>query len=197
MGMSALTAYLLGAAALALAAAVCVLVPWAAWKGRHLPLALVALVTGTGFVVFLGLHPFPPPGAVACRPPILDPSNALAPYVRLWRAEAPLAVWLRDPGVVSLPMNVVFFAGVGALLALNTRRWTVACGFAVGLSGFIELSQITGLYGVYPCPYRYFDTTDLLANIGGVVAGFGLLHGRGVRPAGDPDGTRGRRARAP
>jgi len=43
-------------------------------------------------------------------------------------------------------------------------------GFAVSL--FFEVTQITGLYGLYNCPYRMFNVDDLLLNSLGSLTGF-------------------------
>ncbi|MFD1432996.1 VanZ family protein [Lacticaseibacillus yichunensis] len=41
-----------------------------------------------------------------------------------------------------------------------------------GLSLFFELTQLTGLYGIYPRPYRLFDVDDLVLNsLGGLLGG--------------------------
>lgn len=38
------------------------------------------------------------------------------------------------------------------------------------LSLFFELTQLTGLYGIYPRPYRIFDVDDLITNnLGGLI----------------------------
>lgn len=51
------------------------------------------------------------------------------------------------------------------------KRTIVIMSF--GLSLFFELTQLTGLYGVYPRPYRLFDVDDLLLNtLGGYVGYF-------------------------
>lgn len=39
---------------------------------------------------------------------------------------------------------------------------------------FFEVSQETGLFGLYPGPYRLFDVDDLLLNTAGAVAGYWL-----------------------
>lgn len=44
------------------------------------------------------------------------------------------------------------------------------CGF--GLSLFFELTQLSGLYGIYPRPYRIFDVDDLMLNTLGSVCGY-------------------------
>ena len=175
MSVAGILVYLLKAALYALPVAGLYLAGHLLWRRRPPRPERLVLVFAAGFVVFLGLHPFPLPDAVACKPLLLDPRDAAAPYLRLWRNDAPLSAWLRDPGVLSVPMNFVFFAAVGAALALNTDRLGAAVALGCGLSGFIELSQVTGLYGVYPCPYRTFDTADLVLNVAGVVAGFAAL----------------------
>ena len=37
---------------------------------------------------------------------------------------------------------------------------------------FFELTQLTGLYGIYPRPYRLFDIDDLILNSLGTMIGF-------------------------
>ena len=40
---------------------------------------------------------------------------------------------------------------------------------------FFELTQLTGLYFIYPKPYRLFDIDDLLLNTTGGVLGYFLF----------------------
>lgn len=47
---------------------------------------------------------------------------------------------------------------------------TLLAGFLLSL--FFEVTQLTGLYGVYPRPYRIFNVDDLLVNTIGAVVGF-------------------------
>lgn len=47
--------------------------------------------------------------------------------------------------------------------------------FQVLLSLFYELTQLTGLYFIYPGSYRLFDVDDLMANTLGGLLGYGLL----------------------
>src|SRR5699024_12660 len=37
---------------------------------------------------------------------------------------------------------------------------------------FFEITQITGIYGIYNCPYRIFDVDDLILNSTGALLGF-------------------------
>ena len=60
---------------------------------------------------------------------------------------------------------------------LRWRWWAVLIGgFAVSL--FIESSQLSGFWGLYPCAYRQFDVNDLMTNTLGAmvvltIIGFG------------------------
>lgn len=52
------------------------------------------------------------------------------------------------------------------------RRGVVAAAFTgLGLSILVELTQLTGIWGIYRCSYRYFDTGDLITNTTGAVFG--------------------------
>lgn len=57
-------------------------------------------------------------------------------------------------------------------------RYYFKCGFfktlflSFLLSLFFELTQLTGLYYIYPRPYRLFDVNDLINNTSGGVIGF-------------------------
>lgn len=175
MGPMQIVLYLGGALFYALPAGAVVLGLGALAGWRPTP-GRILLVLSALFVVFLGLHPFPSPENVVCKGVILRPFAFLDGFARLWHLKASPAVWMRNLGIISPIMNVVFFAGVGMALASQTRRWRVAAGFGACLSGFIELSQATGLWGVYPCPYRTFEVDDLILNITGVLLGFAVAH---------------------
>lgn len=73
--------------------------------------------------------------------------------------------------------NVVLTLPFGVYLAYYFKRGllsTLLLSFALSL--FFEVSQITGLFGIYAKPYRLFDVDDLLLNTLGGVAGYGLSH---------------------
>lgn len=67
--------------------------------------------------------------------------------------------------------NVFLTVPVGVYLRYYFRRGlgtTIALSFLVSL--FFEITQLTGLYGIYQCPYRLFDVDDLLLNtLGGTI----------------------------
>lgn len=83
---------------------------------------------------------------------------------------------LREEGLSAVPQiaaNVAFFVPLGfiasRLLRLNLA-WSAAVGFAVSLA--IELTQLTGLWGLYPHAYRTFDVDDLAWNTAGAAIGW-------------------------
>lgn len=51
-------------------------------------------------------------------------------------------------------------------------KWYKALIFGFLLSLFFELTQLTGLYGIYPRPYRLFDVDDLILNTVGTMIGY-------------------------
>lgn len=111
-----------------------------------------------------------------------------------------------DVRLLQVVFNVLLFVPLGLLLRIVTRRGVAAALLAgLGLSLLIELTQLTGVWGVFPCGYRLFDVGDLTTNTLGAVVGSvsGLLvpaHLRGLDRAADAGAprpvTRGRRALA-
>ncbi|MDR2453377.1 MAG: VanZ family protein [Bifidobacteriaceae bacterium] len=77
-----------------------------------------------------------------------------------------------NPALLQVVFNVVLFMPLGALARLVFRRGAAAAT-AVGLAttGMIELSQLTGLFGLFPCAYRVFDVDDLAMNTLGALLG--------------------------
>ncbi|MDY0408993.1 VanZ family protein [Paracerasibacillus soli] len=52
------------------------------------------------------------------------------------------------------------------------RYWKMAFGLGFVLSLFYEITQITGIYGIYNCAYRILDVDDLILNSTGALFGF-------------------------
>lgn len=79
---------------------------------------------------------------------------------------------LHNPAVIQVALNVLLFVPLGFFLRALWGRGiitTTAVGF--GLTLLIETTQLTGVWGIYPCSYRLFDVDDLLANTAGAVLG--------------------------
>ena len=55
------------------------------------------------------------------------------------------------------------------------RGVVVSTATGLAVSAMIETTQITGVWGIYPCPYRVFDVDDLLANTSGALLGAVLV----------------------
>ena len=75
---------------------------------------------------------------------------------------------------MQLLLNIVLFMPLGFLLMRFLRRnigHTVIVGFLLSLA--IELTQLSGFWGIYPCSYRQFDVDDLLTNTLGALVAYG------------------------
>jgi uncharacterized RDD family membrane protein YckC/VanZ family protein len=105
---------------------------------------------------------------------------------------SPAAI-LRNPAIWTTALNVVMLAPLGLFLRYVQRMRvvpTVLAGF--GLSLFFELTQLTGLWFVYPCPYRLFSVDDLILNTAGAGVGW-LIAGPLAKMAPPPQPDRDRR----
>ena len=82
----------------------------------------------------------------------------------------PAVLW--STAFLQVALNVLLFVPYGFFLHQVTR-WpglrVVAVGFAT--SALIEITQGTGVFGLYPCPYRVLDFGDLLVNTLGAAVG--------------------------
>ena len=137
----------------------------------------IPLVIATAFVVFLAMLPLPGPDfdcATTPARPILRPFQGIGEVFRTVAETGQPWRLLTDKLFVSSIMNVVFFMLPGAGLALLVRRTAAAVGYGFALSAAIELTQLTGNFGIYDCAYRFADVTDLMTNTLGVVLGFVL-----------------------
>lgn len=93
-------------------------------------------------------------------------------------------VWTQPSTYVRLLTQSAFLQAVFNFLLLlplgvylryfyqQKRFWKKALGFGFALSLFFETTQITGIYGIYNCPYRIFDVDDLILNSIGALFGF-------------------------
>lgn len=140
--------------------------------GRTAPLVFLTL-----FFLFLTQHPFPDPATLAC--PVASAAPQTEPFWFVgeiaWRWDRGWSGLMRDRLAAASAMNFVLPALVGAALARVTGRWLVAAAFATAMTLFAEFSQLTGLWGVWPCAWRQFNVDDLILNSTGLVAGFALM----------------------
>lgn len=103
--------------------------------------------------------------------------------------------WL-NPALWSTALNVVLLAPLVFFLRyLSGTRFLAATALGFGASLFLELTQLTGLWFIYPCAYRLFSVDDLILNTAGAALGW-LVAGPLMRvlPDLDPERDRGRYA---
>lgn len=155
--------------------------PWVAGRYRRrggigLRDGLVAFATlvACAALATYTLMPLPAPWAMTCTSPA---GVQLVPF-------AFVADTIARPGaIVQVLMNVALFLPVGFLVARGLRRRpvlvTTAVGAAVSLA--IELTQLTAVWGIWPCAFRVFDVDDLIANTAGALVG-ALVSGAVVGP---------------
>ena len=83
---------------------------------------------------------------------------------------------LTEPCVYTVLLNIVMTIPFGMYL-----RYYFECNlkktvfFTFLLSPFFEVTQLTGLYFIYPGPYRLFDVDDLIMNTLGGLIGYCLM----------------------
>jgi uncharacterized SAM-binding protein YcdF (DUF218 family)/glycopeptide antibiotics resistance protein len=171
-------------------------IPYVAWSYRsRRTLGLgYAAITATAVVYGMALWtytilPLPDSATMSCTPGI---RNQFIPLAALGDINL-TANGLTDPALLQLVANVALFVPFGMLVRhLTTLRagWVVVAGLGVSL--LIELTQLTGVWGLYPCAYRIFDVDDLLTNTIGAGIGVALapilrrVPGQEVIPTDEP-----------
>ena len=96
------------------------------------------------------------------------------PFV--WNNPSTYIKAILDPSFYVIVFNIVMFIPFGMYL-----RYYFKCSFkktvlySLLLSLFFELTQLTGLYFIYPNPYRLCDVDDLIQNTLGGILGFFIM----------------------
>ena len=108
---------------------------------------------------------------------ILQPLESLREYIgksnlSFERKEEILTI-LRSGPILQLVFNTLLVLPFGMYLRYYFRRsWWQTLLLSFGLSLFFEITQLTGLYGIYPRPYRIFELDDLICNTMGGMLGY-------------------------
>lgn len=141
------------------------------WSG----LVAAAMVLYACGVVAFTLFPLPdiqdPVEFCRLREPLTHPQ--LRPFASLDDIVQAATFELKKQAFLQVFFNFVLFLPFGFFLRYRYRRGplvTVLAGFALSLA--IELTQLTGDWGLYPCAYRLFDVDDLITNTAGAAAGW-------------------------
>lgn len=129
-------------------------------------------LVGLAFAVVLPLRPVSPD---FCQ--VFGVNAKLNPFhvlteARLEYSSGGLGAVLRNAHVQDLPLNVLLFIPLGMFVRHLLGRGVLATvAIGAGVSLLIELTQLTGDWGLYPCAYRFFSTSDLITNTIGAAIG--------------------------
>ncbi|MFE4711695.1 VanZ family protein [Paenibacillus sp. NPDC056722] len=148
-------------------------------KVRALILYLLLLYLMNAFYLVLlplpaSRHNLPPTGNSIQSIPFQFIQDIMQSF-RAGSADAPKSYWsiLSEPAFLQVLFNVLLTVPFGMFLNYYFRtRWVVCLMLSFSLSLFFEVTQITGIYGIYDHPYRVFDVDDLMANTLGGILGF-------------------------
>lgn len=141
--------------------------------GRLRPVDLLTLLAVATYAVALWTYtliPLPDADDFTCAASNLRPLAFLDDIREAIRKAGGFS-W-RNRALLQAAFNVVLFLPLGYFLRVLARRGIVIAtlaGFAI--SAAIELTQRTGIWGLYRCAYRVFDVDDLLLNTFGAFLG--------------------------
>ncbi|MDR2379288.1 MAG: VanZ family protein [Bifidobacteriaceae bacterium] len=143
---------------------------------RYGRLTLRYVVGWLGFLVYFlaiwlyTLAPFPEPGQLRCARAQLTPLFSIRDALDYPHSSA--AELLHNPVIAQMALNVALFAPLGLFARLLwSRGLGTALAAGAGLSLLVELTQLTGDWGLYDCAYRVFDVDDLITNTSGALLG--------------------------
>jgi glycopeptide antibiotics resistance protein len=110
---------------------------------------------------------------------------SLIPFYFVWDAiNSSSIVWsqpatyfqiFKESAFLQAAFNFLLLLPLGVYLRYYFQRrryWKRAFALGFALSLFYELTQVTGIYGLYTCPYRIFDVDDLILNSTGALFGY-------------------------
>lgn len=147
---------------------------WGGWNGKRLAGAAAASVYGVALATYTWL-PLPPRTLDYCAQHASTanfvPFHSVGDIVR---ASEGLSVVdaLTSFTFLQVFFNVVLFVPLGIIVRRILNRGigtAVLAGLATTV--FIEATQYTGLWGIYPCAYRVADVDDVIANTLGALVG--------------------------
>lgn len=80
---------------------------------------------------------------------------------------------LHNSAVIETGFNLLLLLPLGVFLRYHFRRGPlVSFAIAAGVAVSFEVTQGTGVFGLYACPYRLFDVDDLVVNVLGAMLGW-------------------------
>lgn len=123
---------------------------------------------------FLVILPLPSKEEVLAMPtkaPQLIPFAFLGDFIDAFKSTSSVLAFLKSPIVYTTLFNIAITIPFGIYLRYYfKKKWYITIIYTFLLSLFFELTQLTGLYGLYPKAYRLFDVDDLMVNtLGGFI----------------------------
>ncbi|MER7011332.1 VanZ family protein [Saccharopolyspora sp. NPDC000359] len=131
---------------------------------------------------FMTLIPLPSRAVDVCAKypqmahPALTPGNTFGDIWKEAGGEVSFGTLvLHNPAVWQMALNVALLVPLGMYLRYHfNRNFPTTAAIGLGVSLFFELTQYTGVWGLYECPYRLADVDDLITNTCGAMLGWWL-----------------------
>ena len=144
---------------------------------RSLVFYLFAFYAMTAFL--LTVLPLPPVSENFCEfrgsvPPKLTPFR----FVKntFWEVQGNISLFsiVKSSTFMVTAFNVLLLMPLGFFLKYLFQIKNVGIAILIGFLSalFFEITQLTALYGLYPCRYRHFEVDDLITNTFGCYIGF-------------------------
>ena len=124
-------------------------------------------------VYFLAIFPLPDRDSIDMNSPVsqLIPFAFVFDIIKESAEIKNIGMFFQNSSVYTVLFNILMFMPFGMYLRYyfkNDLKKTVIFSFMFSL--FLEITQLTGLYFIYPHPYRLFDVDDLMINtLGGSI----------------------------
>lgn len=145
---------------------------------RSLVFYIFAFYAMTAF--FITILPLPEVSADFCNNrrgrliPSFFPFRFLKMLARELRGNISLFSIVKSPTLMVTAFNVLLLMPLGFFLRYLFQIKNIGVATIIGflVSLFYEITQLTALYGLYPCRYRQFEVDDLITNTFGCFIGF-------------------------
>ena len=123
---------------------------------------------------FLVILPLPSKEEVLMMPtkiPQLIPFTFIGDFIETFKETSGVLSFLKSPIVYTTLFNIAITIPFGIYLRYYfKKKWYTTIIYTFLLSLYFEITQLTGLYGLYPKAYRLFDVDDLIINtLGGLI----------------------------
>lgn len=125
---------------------------------------------------FLVILPLPSKEEVLTMPtkvPQLIPFSFIGDFVDTFKEASSVVTFLKSPIVYTTLFNIAITIPFGIYLRYYfKKKLSTTIIYTFLLSLYFEVTQLTGLYGIYPKAYRLFDVDDLIINTLGGALGY-------------------------